>query len=248
MSRRGRIGLLCLLGGLAPVAGAAEATSGALQPHTAVYAVTAKGVGVGEFELKLSPGAAPGSFRYETISYPNLIARWFVSADSREVSEFSVGAEGVVPSAYRFDDGASHKDDGALRYDWGASRVTGHDGPRPVNLPLHAGTQDIMSIRAAILVDLARGRTRVEYPMIDGDEVKTYVYRAVGHEAIDTPQGRFDTDVWVSARQGAPARERAWRFWYAPALGYLPVRAEQHEDGRLRLSFRLKSARLGAAP
>jgi len=216
----------------------------ALPPHTAVYRVLFKGIGAGDFELQLRRGTAADSYRYETIPHPSLLARLIVSADSREISEFRVTEAGVVPQSYHLDDGGSHKDDMELRYDWSTGRVHGRAGAKPVDLAIGAGTQDVMSIRAAILHDLAAGKTATEYAMIDQDEVKTYVYRKTGSESVATPQGSYDTVVWESRRKGSDNRDKTWKYWYAPALGYLPVRADQLEDGKTRLSFQLRSAHL----
>ncbi len=215
-----------------------------LRAHTAVYRVAFKGIGAGDFELRLRALPAAGHYRYETIPHPVLLARLLVSADSREVSEFEVGPNGVVPESYHLDDGGSHTDDVRMHYDWERGRVTGTSAGHPLDLELAAGTQDVMSIRAAILYDLAAGKTTAEYRMIDQGEVKTFVYRAVGHETVRTPQGSYETVVWVSARKGSDGRDKTWRYWYAPALGYLPVRAAQLEDGKTRLLFELSRATL----
>ena len=99
------------------------------------------------------------------------------------------------------------------------------------------GTQDVMSIRAAILVDLLAGKTATEYAMIDQDELKTFVYRRAGAETIDTMQGRMETSVWTSERKGSDSRAKTWKYWYAPSIGYLPARAWQLEEGKTRLAF-----------
>ena len=48
----------------------------------------------------------------------------------------------------------------------------------------------------------------------------------------------------MSAAQGSNGHDKTWKYWYAPKLGYLPVRAEQLEDGHTRLSFELLKATL----
>lgn len=237
----------CVLGAVAPsLLYAARGAAGeiSLRPHTAVYRVLFKGIGAGDFELKLTAGAAPGTYRYETIPHPSLLARVIVSADSREVSEFRLGPAGVVPLSYHLDDGGSHKDDVLLRYDWEHGRVTGRSADKPVDLPLSPGTQDVMSIRAAILFDLLAGKTSTEYTMIDQDELKVFAYHRTGAEALETMQGRMDTAIWTSARKGGNPRDKTWKYWYAPSIGYLPARAEQLEDGNTRLAFELRRATL----
>ena len=215
-----------------------------LTEHTALYHVRFKGIGAGDFELRLSRSPGTDSYRYETIPHPSLLARLIISADSREVSEFEVTEHGVKPHSYHLNDGGSHKDDIQLNYDWAQGRVSGHAASKPVNLGLLAGTQDVMSIRAAILYDLTAGKTTASYPMIDQDEQHTFIYRQIGHEVLATAQGSFDTQVWVSAAQGSNGQDKTWKYWYAPKLGYLPVRAEQLEDGHTRLSFELLKATL----
>lgn len=215
-----------------------------LRPHTAVYHVTFKGMGAGSFELRLHAVPPAGHYRYETIPHPVLLARLFVSADSRELSEFHIGPTGVVPDSYHLDDGGSHRDDIRMQYDWERERVSGTRAGQPLDLGISAGTQDVMSIRAAILYDLAAGKTAVEYAMIDQGEIKTFVYHAVRREMVTTPQGSYETVVWTSARKGSDGRDKTWKYWYAPALGFLPVRAAQLEDGHTRLLFELERAKL----
>jgi Protein of unknown function (DUF3108) len=227
-----------------PRSGAQAEPGPTIRPHTALYRVTVKGIGAGTFELRLRAVPPAGHYRYETIPHPVLLARLFVSADSRELSEFHLGPAGVVPDSYHLDDGGSHRDDIRMQYDWERGRVTGTRSGQPLDLGISAGTQDVMSIRAAILYDLAAGKTATEYAMIDQGEIKSFVYHAVGRETITTPQGSYETLVWTSARKGSDGRDKTWKYWYAPALGFLPVRAAQLEDGHTRLLFELERAKL----
>lgn len=241
-----RAGCLVLLAAVAclPLGRAGATEPGPLRPHTVLYRVLVKGIGAGDLELRLRADGAPGQYRYESVPHPSTLARLFISAKSRETSRFHLGPDGVVPESYHLDDGGSHKDDIVLGYDWDKARVSGRAAGKPVDLPATSGTQDVMSIRAAILYDLAAGKSQAEYAMIDGDEVKTFVYRSAGRETIKTAQGDYDTLVWVSARKGSDGHDKTWKYWYAPALAYLPVRAVQLEDGRERLLFELRRATL----
>jgi hypothetical protein len=76
--------------------------------------------------------------------------------------------------------------------------------------------------------DLAGGSTTLSYRIVDGAELKDYRFRIVGNTEVDTPAGRFAT---VQLERERSAGDRATTLWCAPALGYLPVRVDNREDG-----------------
>ena len=223
---------------------AARATAG-LRAHAIVYRGTFMGIGAGTLELTLRPGATPGSWVYETRPNPSFLASFAINPKSRERSSFELDAEGrVAPLGYRLDDGTSaHKDNVELAYLRSRGRITGSSRGAAVDLPLEPGTQDVMSIRLATPVDLLAGREPADYPMVDGSELKHFVYRRVGPQRIRTALGELDTIVFTSERKGADARDRTWRYWFAPSLGWLPVRIEQRQEGRTRLEFEVRALR-----
>jgi hypothetical protein len=167
----------------------------------------------------------------------------YAAPKSRERSSLSLDTSGrVAPQSYRLDDGtAEHKDDMEIAYDHARGRATGKAHGQAFELPLEPGTQDAMSIRLAVSVDLLAGREPADYPMIDGNELKHFLYHRVGTERIRTTLGELDTVVYASERKGAGPRDRTWRYWYAPSLGWLPVRIEQREDGKTRFEFEVRS-------
>ncbi len=225
------------------VAGAQSDAAPGLRAHAIVYRAAFKGMGAGSLELTLRHETVPGTWVYETRAYPSFLASFVINPRSRERSAFGLDAAGrVAPHHYRLDDGTpEHRDDVELSYDRTHGRVTGRARGTAFELPLEPGTQDAMSIRLAVSVDLLAGRDPADYPMIDGSELKHFVYRRVGHERIHTALGQLDTVVYTSERRGAGPRDRTWRYWYAPALDWLPVRIEQREDGRARFEFELRS-------
>ncbi len=230
------LGAACLA--LAAVAAAADG----LRPHEVVYQFLFKGVSGGELELRLRPDTRPDTWIYETFAHPNFLASFFVSANSVERGWFKVTAAGVEPQRYLLTDGSSKKEDASdLTYDWARGRITGEARGAPLDLPLEPGTQDVMSIRAAVLVDLLAGREPHEYAMLDGRELKRYVYTRVGTARLKTDIGEYDTVIYESDRKGSDGRGRIWRYWYAPALGWLPLRAEQREDGKARMTLAVRS-------
>ncbi len=213
-----------------------------LRPHDVVYQFLFKGVSGGELELKLRADAGPDSWIYETHAHPNFLASFFVRSNSIERGWFRVTPAGVEPQRYYIDDGSSDKSNSSdLRYDWAQGRITGSARGQPLDLALEPGTQDVMSIRAVVLVDLLAGREPQEYTMLDGRELKHYVYTRVGTAKLKTDIGEYDTVIYKSDRKDSDGRGRIWQYWYAPSLGWLPLRAEQREDGKTRMTLAIRS-------
>jgi hypothetical protein len=228
-----------------PAAPAATATTpaSALRPHVVSFAVAFKGIGAGTIELRLTR-EGPNLWRYETRPQPSMLARMIISASSIERGTFSIGPDGVEPRDYSLDDGTPKRtrDEVALDYDRAAGRVRGFARGEPLDLPLVPRLQDPLSIRAALLNDLLAGREPGEYPMVDGRDIETFVYRKVGPAQLKTALGEIDTVVYTSSRKGADARAKTWKYWYAPSLGWLPVRIEQRDQDGPRLVFTIRAA------
>ncbi len=207
---------------LALLSCAVPALADGLRAHDAVYQFLFKGVSGGTLELKLTPDTKPDSWIYETHAHPNFLASFFVSAHSIERGWFRVTPAGVEPQRYYIDDGSSDKSNASdLTYDWAHGRITGQARGRPLDLAIEPGTQDVMSIRAVVTVDLLAGREPHEYTMLDGRELKRYVYTRIGAAKLKTDIGEFDTVVFKSERKDSDGHGRTWQYWYAPALGWL---------------------------
>ena len=228
--------LLLAFASLPPVA------ADGLRAHEIRYHFSFRGLSGGDLQLSLKPGAQPDTWVYETRAFPSVLARLVVSGESLERSWFRVTASGVQPEKYSLNDGsAKHTDNSELSYDWSRGRVTGTARGTPLDLPIEPGLQDVMSIRAAPMVDLLAGREPHEYSMLDGREIKHYVYARSGTEHLKTALGDLDTVIITSDRKNSDGHGRTWRYWYAPSLGWLPVRIEQREDGQARMTLTVKS-------
>ena len=235
---RSRLHYAAFYGALALALGstAAAAAPLAVPPHEVLYRTSFKGLAVGDLKVTLSHDTTTDLWSYETHAQPTLLARLIVSPQSVEQSIFRVTPNGIAPIRYQITDGSGRADGmAALTYDEANHHVTGQVKGQTLDLPLEGLLTDPLSIRAAVLFDLNAGRAPAEYAMIDNQEIKRYVYRFIRTERINTELGNLDTVVYDSERAGAQGRGRSWRFWYAPALHQVIVRAEQHGDGHIRL-------------
>jgi Protein of unknown function (DUF3108) len=237
-----------VLAWLAAVSNASNADE--LRPHEITFHTTFKGFSAGDLKLTLKRDKGSGDFIYETRAFPSFLASLIVSPESLERSWFHVSESGVEPRRYLLTDGGhdpEHQTD--INYDPLKRRVSGRVEGKPYDAPFEPGLQDVNSIRAALLVDLLAGRDPGEYAMLDGREVKRYVYARRGTARISTEIGELDTVIFESERKGSQGGGRTWRYWYAPSMGWLPVRIEQREDGRARLTFTVRTLRwLGDPP
>jgi hypothetical protein len=220
----------------------ASAPADELRAHEITYHTTFKGFSAGDLRLTLTRDAGSDSWIYETRAFPSFLASLIVSPESLERSWFRVTPQGVQPKRYALTDGGhdpEHQSD--LSYDWGRNRVTGKVSGKPYDAALEPSQQDVNTIRLAPVVDLLEGREPGEYPLLDGRDVKHYTYPKKGTAKLQTELGELDTVIYESERRNYDGTGRTWRYWFAPALGFLPVRIEQREDGRARLTFTVRS-------
>lgn len=209
-----------------------------LRPFKASFVLEWKGMNAATASLELA-AQDDGSWRYVSRNNARGVFRAVFPDELTQVSRLQVESGQVRPLSYRGDDGSADKSrDIALDFDWNRRRVTGVAEKKPVDLELQAGLQDVMSVQIALIVDLLAGRKPTGYTLVDKDRIKDYVYTDEGKARVTTALGALDTVVWSSHR---PNSDRVTRVWYAPSLGYAPVKAERRRGDRLEWSMRLTS-------
>jgi hypothetical protein len=232
-----RLIALLVLGCLLSAAAEAQPAGKVPEPFTATYAVTFRGIGGGNLIMQWRHDAQSGHYIFETRANPSTLARLFVSGEAYERTTLEATNDGVRPILWEANDGKSgDKNDGRLEFDWNAHKVTGTYEGKPVSLPLEPGMQDRQSLQIGSMMSLLRGVEPTKIEMINGDSVRTYTYARVKTESITTKLGTFDTIVFESTRPGS---NRVSRVWHAPALGYVPVRAEQVRKGKVETVMEL---------
>ncbi len=233
-----RWGSLVLAAALAAAPAVAGATDG-LRPFEATFAIDYGNLSVGSSRLTLRREAAPERWAFESRSIARGLARLVIDSEVHQRSLLSIGGEGVRPLQYRLDDGTTDTaKDVALDFDWDAGRVRGVAERRPVDVATVPGLQDALSLQLAAMHELAAGRRPARFTMIEKAEPKTYEYEFVRSERLRTAAGELDTFVYRSARTGG---ERYTLQWFAPALGWLSVRSEQHRGRRTLFTLQLRS-------
>jgi Protein of unknown function (DUF3108) len=202
----------------------ASAAATQLQPFEARYQMVLRGMTVAESTMKLSTTGGD-QWTYSAISEPRGLARLIAPHAITQVSDMRMSAIGIQPLHYVGDDGKASKDrDIDLHFDWEKLRVTGTAAAASVDEPISAGTQDDLSVQVALMFELANGRTPATIKTYGDRGAREYKYSREGKETLQTPLGAIETIVYRSERSGSP---RVTRYWCAPSLGFLPLRAQQ---------------------
>jgi hypothetical protein len=209
----------------------AHAAAAVPRPFSATYAVTYRGIGAGTITFDFAHDAATGRYIYETHASPTALARLFVSKAAMERSVMEIDETGTRPIDWQLDDGkAGKEDDGELHFDWSRKLVTGVVEGETVELAAEPGTQDRSSIAIAVTTSLLRGVEPGTIPLIDDNRIKRYAYTKKETATVDSALGKIETVIYESTREGS---NRTARFWMAPSLEFLPVRAEQIRKGKV---------------
>jgi hypothetical protein len=147
------------------------------------------------------------------------------------VSEGRVTPTGLQPDALvvsRARRGRS--DDFTSRFDWAVSELTLGPPASARQVPLTAGTQDIVSFAYQLaLLPLAPGR--MELIVTNGFKLETYEVEVGSEEQLDTPLGKLRT---VPLRQVRRPNKEGVEIWLALDYHRLPVRVRfLDREGRM---------------
>jgi Protein of unknown function (DUF3108) len=206
-----------------------------VRPFSAHYEASWKGINVGTSEIALKKLPEADQYLYTWTITARGIFRLAYSDDLIQNSWMTIEDGHARPLKYRGKQGSATVD---LDFDWHTKRATGESEKKPVDIQLHDGTQDVLSIQVEVMLDLKKGELPKTFWIIDKDQLKEFLYTDEGKARIRTAIGELDTVVVTSQRAG---NNRILRMWFAPSLGYLPVQAERSRDGKVEIAMRLKA-------
>jgi hypothetical protein len=168
-----------------------------------------------------------------------------MAADLASRSLFRVQDRQIVPQQFTADDGKrSDKEDQQLNFDWARGRVIGIAERKPVDIPIHNGLLDKMSVQVAVMLELQAGRTPRHFQLVDKGRIKDYDYSTEGTTTLRTSMGEHRTVIFRSNQPGS--RKGTW-FWCAPDLGYIPLKVEGRDGKDVQWSMIVKSFTIGDA-
>lgn len=132
--------------------------------------------------------------------------------------------------AYRQDDEAKRSVD--AWFDWENNELTyrnrGEEFTKPISDPILDRLSATLSVRAK----LRAGFDEAVLQVFDGGEIKALVFVNEGTETVNTRLGRQQA-IKVKSYSRDGSRRRMTTTWFAPELNYVPVKIEQHKQGKL---------------
>lgn len=215
------------------------ALSGAAQPtpSDATYALSRGMMTLGEARFRLEQQEDPNCWRYEYHAKPSGLARLFIG-NVTERSDFCMADGKVLSQAFEFRRADKPKDDFSLRFNWTDGVVRSSAGEMR---PLETGMVDRLAMQIAIqtwVIDRGGepGPEIFSVTKVEDDRIKTYRFRIVARETVETPAGTFET-VRV---ERVNDKKKSTVFWLAPSRGYMAVRVQQTKNGDEQLRLVLK--------
>lgn len=230
--------LLAAAAGYAVAAGHAPtqptAPPSAPMPFVATYTITWHGVTAGTSTLQLRR-TAPQLYLYTSTDNAYGVFRLAFPHPLRQSSRFRIAAGEVQPLAF---EAGGAGNDVMAQFDWKARQVTGMAKGKLLALKLQEGTQDPLSVQIAIMLKLLAQDAPNSFWMLNTDEIDRFQYVRHEESTLDTPLGKLHTVLYTSHQPGS---NKTTYLWLAPALDYMPARAEQHVKGSTQVSLEIRA-------
>ncbi len=210
-------------------------------PFVATYSISWHGVTAGTSTLELRE-TAPQTYLYTSTDRAYGVFRLAFPQPLRQSSRFRIAAGEVQPLAFQAG-GAGN--DVMAQFDWKIGEVTGMAKGKLLDLKLQAGTQDPLSVQIAIMLKLLARDAPDSFWMLNTDEIDRFEYVRHEESTLDTPLGKLRTILYTSHQPGS---NKTTYLWLAPALHYMPARAEQHVKGSVQVALEIRAFQARQAP
>ena len=210
-----------------------------LRPFTARYQARFYGLSGGVLALTLRKGTQPNEYVYESKAEPSFLGSFAISDKAREASTMIIDANGIRPLSFFSDDGKrGDEKDSNLQFNWEQKKLTGRSETVDMNAELPPRIQDHMSIQVAVIYALQNNLPLGEYPLVDGGEIKRYLYTNEGPATIKYKGRQLETAIIRSERIDSPGG-RIIRYWHSAEFGNIPVKAERSRNGKIDFTMDL---------
>jgi hypothetical protein len=201
-----------------------------LKPFRAQYIVEQDDDMIARTSVSLS-SAGKNRWLYRSDSEPT---GWLASMLGITITQQSEWTwhDGIKTLTYRYDRTGKEKHVHMI-FDWQQMKVTNIINGDPWQMEMPDATQDKLGITLALMAHLAQSETDTSFPVADGGKLKTYDYKVLGKQSLDTALGKINT-ITVSRNKRGRSKAKEATLWLAPDLGYLMVRMEKPDkDGEM---------------
>ena len=203
-------------------------------PFVATYTISWHGVTAGTSTLELRE-TAPQSYLYTSTDTAYGVFRLAIRHPLRQSSRFRVAGTEVEPVSF---EAGGVGNSVMAQFDWKSGQVTGMAKGKLLDLKLQPGTQDPLSVQIAIMLKLQAQDAPASFWMLNTDEIDRFQYVRHEESTLDTPLGKLRTILYTSHQPGS---RKTTYLWLAPALDYMPARAEQRVDGSTQIALEISA-------
>ena len=188
-----------------------------------------------------------GEYLYNTRFEANGLASLKFPGMANDSGRFMLDCRGIVPLENFRDDGSDKMDEDLVtRFDAdnGKARVQYQGENLEFDLP--PGTVDPQTLTPALMLDMRQDLAVGNYSALDRTRLKTYRFKVLGEEKLDTKIG---VQATVVLQEGRDTDSRTRKVWVAPELDYLPVKIEYRRKGKTQAIMTIDSlVRNGEGP
>jgi hypothetical protein len=158
-----------------------------IRPYKAIYKA--------EYKESIIPITVTGTRRFKATS----AGKWEVSfvadtflADLREVSPLTIKDDKLIPDSYYYRTTGIASEYFEHRFDWRSNQVFDIKKDRFWRIKLIPGTQNNITYQEQMRQDIKAGKQAFSYPVAYRGKLKTYEFKVVGEETIDSAIGTVD--------------------------------------------------------
>lgn len=241
-----RLGSLAI--GLSLIAGSSLSTVYAqpdeFAPFEVEYQVGNNHINAGSALLQLENKG--DEWVYSLKTRPTGVFKLTGKGNIQEISEFTVSNNAdsleIKPQRYTYRQDKETRRSVDAWFDWNSNNLTYKRRGEEANEPITGPLLDRLSVTLAVIDSLQRnGFEEAEFSVFDDGRIKTMLFTNEGVELVKTRMGNLETIRVRSAAVGGGTRHTT--TWFAPALGYVPVKIEQYKRDKLVARLTLSTLR-----
>lgn len=233
------IAIFCVFALIPPFATATEETNttGVFKPYTADYTLHKLGMNIANIRYDLSH--TDSELTLSVVAKPKGLAAWISSHPISETSTMNWTDGKLQPLIYsrKYTGKENAKiQDMQINYYYDKNKALVKLGNTDYQFEIGDSLWDEVSILPALMLDLEKNKTNLEYRLIDNDEIEEHRYTIEKNEIIETIAGKQEA-IKIAREHG----NRKTLMWFAPELNFLLLKVEQYRKGKLKSEMILKA-------
>jgi len=224
--------------------GTASAQPAEFAPFEVEYEVGNNHINAGSAILQLEKNA--DKWVYSLKTKPTGVFKLTGKGNIQEISEFTVSNSTdkleLKPQRYTYRQDKETRRSVDAWFDWNKNLLTFKRRGEQTSESITGPLLDRLSVTLTVMDTLQRqGFEQTQLNVFDNGRVKTMLFTNEGGESVETRMGKLETIRVRSAAVGGGTRHTT--TWFAPELGYVPVKIEQFKREKLVARLKLSSLR-----